>query len=76
VRCAWWQRWWHRRQLAAAPQTLLPILRAEAERYAEKGLMVNPGDVEHFVTEAFALHQRLPGQAHWQCPCAKTERQR
>ena len=59
--CGWWNRWWHRRQRKIDALTVIQVLVERAP----------PGKL----LPALGLFWSLPGQEHWNCACAASDRQ-
>jgi hypothetical protein len=65
--CPWYVRWWLRR---LDRRYILPALYQTVKR---RRLAESLSMVETEVMRAWEMHQSLPGQEHWRCPCAQRE---
>jgi hypothetical protein len=73
--CSWLLRWLHRRKRDADRAFMLPMLIGAARRGFTDHEWLNrePSQCERALA-AFHLFTEQPGQEHWLCACATTER--
>lgn len=62
-------RWWHRKLRRLDRQFLGPAIEEHAQARPES----ERGDL---IRKAWTLHESMPSEWHWRCPCAEEEKSR
>jgi hypothetical protein len=65
MKCAWWNRWWHRRLRKIDRKIMIPMLIANSR-------LLQPDDPS-LPLRAFLSFAGQRGQGHWHCACSEQD---